>query len=447
MKRLVVGTAMALSLAVAMFVIGAIGFHAGDSQGSSTTPGPHAASADTSALAVAAGDGQLDQTIVSLQERLRADPEWKSFASLGLAYLTKGRLTADPTYYPKAEAVLRRSLRLHRRGNFQASLGMAVLSAGRHDFSAALRWGRRAQMINPYNADVRGIVGDALVELGRYGAAGRDLQKMIDLRPELASYARVSYYRELHGDVAGAIDAMSTARDLAGFGQDAAWASYQLGELFFNSGRVRRAATEYRRAAYLAPGYPLPQAGLAKVAAARGDLERAGAMLSSVVRRYPSPEYVILLGDVYGAAGEHRKARQQYALVRAMQKLYEANGVDTDLEVALFDADHGIQPGRALARAWDEWRRRHSIHVADALAWNLYGRGRYGTAMRFSHRALRLGSRNALFRFHVGMIAARLGRRSAARRDLAAALRINPNFSFLHRGEARRVLRKLRGRP
>ncbi len=38
----------------------------------------------------------------------------------------------------------------------------------------------------------------------RYEQAGRALQQMIDLQPNLASYARVSYFRELHGDLAGA---------------------------------------------------------------------------------------------------------------------------------------------------------------------------------------------------------------------------------------------------
>ena len=52
---------------------------------------------------------------------------------------------------------------------------------------------------------------DALVELGRYDEAERELQAMIDRKPNLAAYARVSYLRELRGDLEGAAEAMRFA--------------------------------------------------------------------------------------------------------------------------------------------------------------------------------------------------------------------------------------------
>jgi tetratricopeptide (TPR) repeat protein len=442
MKRGIVGAGAAIGLALIMFASGSLAPFRADGTGDRR----RVAAVEAGALTVAAGDARLDRSIAALQRTLRKSPDDAgSLAALGLSYLTKGRLTADPTYYPKAGAVLRRSLLVDRSGNFRARLGLAVLAAARHDFTRALAWSRAAKRINPFNADIRGVMGDALVELGRYGAAARTLQQMVNLRPDLASYARISYLRELHGDVRGAIRAMSTARDFAGgTGPDAAWASYQLGELYLNSGWPARAGREYRRGMYLAPGYPLPEAGVAKVEAARGDFAAAAATLSEVVKRYPTPELVILLGDLYRAAGNTDQASRQYQLVRAIQGLYRANGVNNDLEVALFDADHGIAPNAAVARARAEYRRRHSIHVADALAWTLYADRRYRPAWRHAHEALRLGTRNALFHFHAGMIAAALHHRSVARRHLATALDINPHFSFLHADEARRTLRRLR---
>ncbi len=70
---------------------------------------------------------------------------------------------------------------------------------------------------------------------------------MVDTRPGVASYARVSYARELMGDVPGAIQAMEAARDIAGTPADAAWASYQLGELYFNQGDLAAAEHAYAR--------------------------------------------------------------------------------------------------------------------------------------------------------------------------------------------------------
>ncbi|MGH2731023.1 MAG: tetratricopeptide repeat protein [Actinomycetota bacterium] len=397
-------------------------------------------------LAPAVDPRGLDTTVTTLEERVEAIPEdWRSWASLGLAYLQKNRLTADPTFYLKAEEALDRSLELNDTENFQSMLGLGALALARHDFAAGLEWGRRAKVVNPYNAQVRGVIGDALVELGRYEAAGRAFQEMIDLRPDLSSYARVSYFRELHGDVPGAIEAMTSALDTTGSGEDAAWAAYQLGELYFTSDRVAEAKHEFERGASLAPDYFLPTVGLAKVAAARGNFGLATRLLSEVVDRYPAPEYVVLLGDIYARAGRPEEAEIQYELVRAIDKLYKANGVNTDLETALFDADHGVNLDDALRSARAEYQRRQSIHVADALAWTLYAKERYREAKHFSRISLRLGTRDARLLFHAGMIDWRLGDDAAARRHLASALSINPNFSFVQDELARRTVARLGG--
>ena len=303
-------------------------------------------SADT--LLAPAISGSLEQIIDNLQSRLRVLPtDWQSFASLGLAYVQQARVTADPSYYPKAQGVLQRSLGLERNDNFAAMVGMAALAAARHDFAGALRWGEEAKAINPYNGNVYGVIGDAQVELGRYQDAFATFQKMVDTLPGVASYARVSYARELMGDVPGAIKAMEAARDIAGTPADSAWADYQLGELYFSQGNLDDAHASYARGVATDADYVPPFAGLAKVAWARGHLRKAIARYTDVVARYPSPEYVIALGDLYTSAGQNDQAEQQYALVHVEERLFRANGVNIDLELALFDAAHG-DPARAL---------------------------------------------------------------------------------------------------
>lgn len=433
----------AAGLALALLGVGGLGLFTNDR----TQAPPVVSSRTSSTLLGPLGSGRaLDPIIASLQGRLRENgDDWRSHADLGLAYLQKGRLTADPTWYTKAEGVLSRSLALKSGANSSAVLGMGILSLARHEFAEALEWGQQAKVLDPHDAHARGVIGDALVELGRYGDAVRAFQGMVDLRPDLGSYARVSYARELHGDVSGAIEAMSEALAAAGgVPEDAAWVASELGDLYLGSGRVARAEREYRRGAYLAPEYVLPQVGLAKVAAVRGDMDEATQGLAGVVDRYPAPEFVILLGDLYAAAGREVESDQQYELVRAMQQLYRDNGVNTDLEMALFDADHGVGLEGALERARAEYRRRQSIHSADALAWTLYAKGQFGEAARYAREALRLGTRDPLLHFHAGMIAFRLGNRAEAERHLSSALAINPNFSFLHRDVAARTLDRAR---
>ncbi len=438
-------TAKIVTVAVlAVTLFGVAGLGAFRSLHAETPAAAPASPADPNALLAPAGAG-LDAIIARLQARLTAAPDdWKSFAYLGLAYVQQARVTADPTYYPKAEGVLETSMRLQPHGNEEALVGLAALAAARHDFAGALRDGERARALDPYDANVYGVIGDAQLELGRYPAAFATFQKMVDLKPNLSSYARVSYARELKGDVAGALGAMSYARDVAGTPADVAWASYQIGELYFNSGRPDEARSAYRRGLEADPSYVPNEAGLAKVAWAAGDVQAAVAGYRRVVQRYPAPEHVIALGDLYASLGETSQAQQQYALVRAEETLFRANGVNIDLELALFDADHG-DPVGALRAARAEWGRRHSIHVADAYAWALYANGRYPQAATMSDRARALGTHNALFFFHAGMIQLRLGHRDAARTLLARALTTNPHFSILHAPEAARTLAGIGG--
>ena len=73
---------------------------------------------------------------------------------------------------------------------------------------------------------------------------------------------------------------------------------------------------------------------------------------------------------------------------------------------------------------------RPLLHRDDALGWTLYANGRYEEALRYADEANALGYRNALFRFHRGMIEAALGHDAEARTSLEEALRINPYFSI-----------------
>lgn len=435
--------ATAVTIAAALFVAGGIGLVA-----STPRPDADAVIAGTVAprsalLGPSVGVEPASSSIAVLQERLRGRPDdWRAYASLGLAYVAQARFTSDPSSYPRAEAALRRSLRINDLDNVDAVLGLGVLALARHDFEAALRHGRRAATINPYSADAYGVIGDALLELGRYRPAFEAFQTMVKRRPGLASYARVSYARELLGDTRGAISAMRLAFEAAGTPADAAWAAYHLGELEWGMGDVRAAAWWYRRGLDLAPNDLRNLAGMAKVAWAHGDTDLAIERYSDVVARYPAVEYLTALGDLYATTERPALAERQYAVVRATADLAAANGVNVDLELAQFFADHG-EPGRALAAAEAEMELRDTVHTADALAWALHANGRLQEAADASERALRLGTHSAMLLFHAGMIRYELGEAVAARELFGEALDRNPHFSILHAATAERVLARL----
>jgi tetratricopeptide (TPR) repeat protein len=349
----------------------------------------------------------------------------------GNAFAQHARETGDVTYYTRAEAAYQNALRLSPR-DLPATIGVGALALSRHEFRVGLALGRRAVALSPTTAAGYGVVGDALVELGRYTEAFAAFDKMVSLKPSVSSYARVSYALELQGDAAGAARAMRLAVDAAIGEPDAlAWTHTQLGKLYWSHGRVAAAAREYRAALLVRPGYVHALDALALVESARGHRPRAVALARRASEAMPLPQFVTTLGDLLGS-------QRQYDLVAAINRLQRANGVKVDLEAALFDVDHGVRLPHALALARIAQADRPSIDGEDVLAWALARNGRCGEALRYSKRALRLGTLDAPKFFHRGMIERCLGNRSQASRWFRRALDLNPHFSLLWAPVARR---------
>src|SRR3954471_20767164 len=217
-----------------------------------------------------------DQRIATLQATVRTQPtRADGYTLLAGAYRQKVRETGDATYYAKADGVVARALRL-APGDPAALTERAALEGSRHDFRGALRDALAARRAAPEVDKPFGVLVDALVELGRYRQAGAALQEMVDRKPDLAAYARVSYFRELHGDLRGAAAAMRLAVSArSGTAENTAYVQALLGDLELARGRVGAAALAYRQALALVPRYAAADAGLARVEAARGDLSAA----------------------------------------------------------------------------------------------------------------------------------------------------------------------------
>jgi tetratricopeptide (TPR) repeat protein len=386
-----------------------------------------------------------DRIVWDYQEIVRNEPaNLDAHAVLGWAYLQKARETGDPGYYSKTQAILDAALAKDPK-HAESLAAKGALALARHDFAEALTLGEGAVALAPYVARYYGVVADAQIELGQYDAAVTTIQAMVDLRPDLASYSRVSYARELYGDLEGAIEAMDLAVRAGGpTAENTEWTRVQLGNLHFARGDLRAAEAQYRRSLTVLPGYVYAQAGLARVLAAEGATDEAVKLYEEAIARAPLPEFVIGLGETLEAAGRITEAERQYELVRAMQRLFASSGVAVDLELALFEADHGTDPAAAVTMAQAGYERRPGIKAADTLAWALYRTGRYDEARRLSDEALRLGTQDALMLYHAGMIAHAQGDAETARERLAQALALNPHFSPLHGPEARTTLEALR---
>ena len=236
-KRLIFGAAAAGMTAVALLLGGVL-------HDSSSSASPVAAVARLAPQSTA-------EVVAKAQAEVRANPyDATALDKLGLAYQQSARETGDPTYYTKSGEALRRALKLAPH-DLIATSGLGSLALSRHRFRDALVLGRRAQAISPTTARNYGVIGDALVELGRYREGFRAFDAMASTKPDVSSYSRIGHARYLIGDVPGAIDALKLAADAAeGQGETAAWTHVQLSKVYFSVGRhLGRSCRGSRRAA------------------------------------------------------------------------------------------------------------------------------------------------------------------------------------------------------
>jgi tetratricopeptide (TPR) repeat protein len=364
------------------------------------------------------------------------------YNSLAVAYIQSARETGDFSLNSKAETAVSRALELDPENPTAQKLRTSLMLTF-HRFAEALEAGTQLQAKYPQDAFVYGVLTDANVELGNYKEAIDVVQKMVDLRPNMESYARVSYVRSLHGDSKGAIEAMQTAAKIADplNKESQAWCLVHLGNEFFKIGNYAEAEKQYDTALKVFPNYHFALAGKGRTRAARDDFESAVKFLTESNNRVPNVEDVIYLGDVYSKIGKQDEANKQYELAQFIER---QPGNTDQRRLALLWADRDTKLDEALEIAKREHETRKDIFTADIYAWCLYKKGQFQEAKSAITEAMRLKTKDARIFYHAGMIEKSLGNTKEAKRLLQAALQTNPFFDILQSDNAKSVLREIK---
>jgi tetratricopeptide (TPR) repeat protein len=403
---------------------------------------------DTLAAQPAAADPEpvtgTDKHISDLETLLAKQPDQVRIRhGLARLYIQKVRENGDASYLTRAETLLAPFLRQTPPPGETVVL-YAWLALFKHEFKAAAEWAEKARARQPGESWNYGILSDAALETGDYQKAVIYAQRMMDLKPDQGSYSRAAYLRSLHGDHDGAIELWGSAiRSGARTGEYAAWCRVELGDEYFNAGRLHEAEQAYREALTSFPRYHRSLAGLAKVRAAQHRWADAAELYQNAVDTVPYLPYVAALGDVYQAIGQIEKADQQYQLVEHIAHLDRLNQVLYNRDLALFYADHANHLDEAVRLARKELEVRKDIYSYDVLAWALYRQGRYTEARTAISRALKLGTNDPRLLFHAGMILSATGQDQEAKQYLSRLLSVNPNFHPLHSKTVQETLNRL----
>jgi tetratricopeptide (TPR) repeat protein len=334
----------------------------------------------------------LARRIADMESRLTARPDdFGAAVLLADALSRQTRVTGNAGLTLRAEQVLTVALR-EDPGNYEASRMLGSLYLSQHRFSEALVVAEKCRALRPNDPVNYGVLGDAHVELGDYQEAFDAFDRMMQLRPGAASYARVAYARELQGNLTGALQAMKLAADASEGGdvEGIAWYHAQVGELYLKIDKPQSAMLEFAAASRAFPGHPFAVAGYAKALEAVGKHDDARALLEDLVRKSPTPDLHARLGDLFAGEGRRNEADRQYALAEAAWR----SDAPEPKNLARFLAERGEKVEEAVAIAEAATQLRHDIFTEDALAWAYFKAGRIEDARQTIHLALRTGTRD-----------------------------------------------------
>lgn len=366
-----------------------------------------------------------------LRTRINANErDVEALVGMAQLFMQEGRVTGrHHEYLPGAQALLDHALSVDPQ-SFAVTATKASLLMTLHRFAEAKTMAERAVGANPYSAYAYGVLCDAHVELGEYDDAVKACDRMLAIRPDLSSYARASYVRELNGDRPGALEAMRMAADAGQFGhEDRAWALYNLGNLYLNAGKLDTAEYIYRGILEERPNYAFALSGQASVAGARGNYADAAELLVRATQLSPEHLFVEQLSDVYVAMGDSAgTAALESKAIDAFTQ-HEKGGWNIDREYAQYCANHNRDLAGALTRAKREYERRpNNIDAADTYAWTLYKNGRAAEARTYADQAVRMNPANPMLHYRAGLVYTAAGDRAKGAAQLHQAIAQNPHL-------------------
>jgi tetratricopeptide (TPR) repeat protein len=308
------------------------------------------------------------------------DSRYESLLKLAEIYIYEARVTGEHPYYYTAalntlEEVITNKAALTKDQQFTATFYKATVQLSQHNFGQALETGQKALAINDMNAGIYGVLVDANVEIGNYEEAVKMCQKMMSLRPDLRSYSRTSYLREIYGDLTGSKKAMARAITAgAPYSEYKCWAIVTMGKIYEAEGKLDSAAMCYEMATTERKNYPFGIAGKARIAAKKGELDIAEKTYNEAIAIVPEIGFNIELAGLKKQQGATADVDKMVGEIEEMFKEDIESGHNMNLEFASFLMTFKDDYQTALEYGLNEYKLRpNNIDVNKLLAFAYYG--------------------------------------------------------------------------
>ncbi|MEO7265122.1 MAG: tetratricopeptide repeat protein [Ferruginibacter sp.] len=382
-------------------------------------------------------------------DKLRTNPaDVKSKLALASIFIGEARAYGNHAYYDEAAMYYVDDVLKADSKNFEASILKSVLLLSQHRFEEALQEGEKTKNLNPYNAFVYGILIDANVELGNYDSAVSNADKMVGIRPDIRSYSRIAYLREIYGEYPGAIEAMKMAVEAGAPGDEAtAWTKVQLAKLFENTGKLTEAAMQYEEVLQERPGYAHALAGKGKLLLNDKKTDEAIKYLLQADALVEDGSVKELLAEAYQQKGDTKKVSTlQNDIINSINNHQHATNTKqaghyhAGMELAYAYVNVGKNE-EALKSALIEYNRRPAnIDVNECMAWVLYNNGQHVNALPYLQKALSTGNKQPRLLCRAALIYQANGMKANAAQNLSEATSHNPLIDLSLKDECNKLL-------
>ena len=310
------------------------------------------------------------------------DTKYESYIKLSEIYIYEARVTGEHPYYYTAalstlDEILKDTSKLTPDQHFTALFYKSTVQLSQHKFNEALITGKKALALNNTNSGIYGVLVDANVEIGNYKDAVANCDKMISIRPDLRSYSRISYLREIYGDLKGSTKSMEQAIEAgAPYSEYKCWTIVTMGKMLENHNQLDSAMAYYQFSTKERANYPFGIAGMASVEGKRGNYKKADSLYDVALKAIPEIGFKMDKAKLYQAQGKTAEVKKLIPEIESMFKEDLESGHNVNMEYAFFLLDFKKDAKRALSLGLKEYQLRpNNIDVNKLLAFAYFANG------------------------------------------------------------------------
>jgi tetratricopeptide (TPR) repeat protein len=354
--------------------------------------------------------------IENLLDQIRRHPDdIKAKLQLAMAYVQESRVTGNHAYYDEAAFKLVSQVLEKEPTNYDAMSVKTTILLSQHHFADALTAANEFVKLYPDAAFGYGLLTDANLELGNYMDAIKACDKMNAIRPDLRSYSRAAYLREIHGDYAGAKDAMLLAvKSGVPALEQTEWCRVQLGHLYEKTNDLKKAEELYTESLAIRPDYAYALAGLGRLAMKKGQYTEGVAFFEKAALQTADFDFQEKTIECLEKTDPTKAKLAAQNLITELQKhatdekAAAEKGHYADKELAYVYLKLG-DTKMALEHATREWMRRpDNIEANECLAWVYFQKNDFAQAKMYIERALKTNSKDPVLLERAALIKAKI---------------------------------------